>query len=747
MKRNILFPFVLFLMLLSHLVYAQVTQIGPFGGYINSISSDSQGRILAATYLGGIFRSLDNGKNWVKITNDTLRADYRSVAVNSTGDIFAGTDGFGMLRSTDDGVTWERIMNAFSSSTITTLAVKADRLFFGSFDGLFYSDDKGNTIKSVNGISTSIDIYSTAVKDNGDLFAGTYYSGAFRSTDNGANWTPINNGIEFNSYITMGFAFTSSGNILTTNGAKVYLSSDGGDNWNDLNAPTDNYLSVAVGSNDNILAAATSKIYRSTNGGTNWDTLSSWPLNTSNISNLFSSGGYIYAGTYGLGVYNSNDNGDTWNLNTNGMTNTHVNEIAGGPNGELYAATSHAGVFYSTNDGETWENRTNNLPGNWFTNVAVNPKTGTVFVAANFDYCYRSTDMGNTWGKMTTLGSTPVVTFEFNSAGEIYTGYFDRFYKSTDDGVTWIQKFPNASPISDIAVGINDYVYLATDGQGVFLSIDGGDNWDPINDGLDDLNIKHIESFNDTTSLKKNTGNCSDATCSTEDKIFEYNGTQWNLSQENIIVLSQFKTAATNGPTGEASLILTAALLYAKDPKCAWDILTDSHNKDEPLGGFAKFPKNNLNKKNESNFDSLEIFIGTNGGGIYKGTFTLTGIEDEKNIIPDKYVLEQNYPNPFNPNTKIRYSIPSSQNPLPEGARGGLVTLKVYDLLGREVATLVNEQQQPGNYEVTFDGSRLASGVYFYRLRAGNFVAAKKLNSDEIKSVHLVLIKLRVIEI
>ena len=721
MKRNYI---LLFLLLLTDLLFAQFDQVGPFGGLINSITSDNQGRILAATFLGGIFRSSDNGMKWINITNDTLKADYRSVAINSNGDIFAGTGGFGILRSTDDGVTWERIMNALSSSTITTLAVKAGRLFIGSFDGLYYSDDKGKSINTVNGISSSIDIYTIAVTDNGDLFTGTYYNGAFRSTDNGANWTPIDSGLTFNNLIVTGFAFSSSGNIITTNGTKVYLSSNNGDSWNDLNAPANNFLNVVIGTNDDILVDA---IYRTTNGGTNWDTLNSWPENVPYIKSLYSTGGFIFAGTAGVGVYNSTDEGDTWNLGITGMTNTHVNDIAGGPNGEIYAATSQAGLFYSSDDGETWENRTNNLPGNWFTNVAVNPKTGTVFVAANFDYCYRSTDMGNTWGKMTTLGSTPVVTFEFNSAGEIYTGYFDRFYKSTDDGVTWIQKFPNVSPISDIAVGLNDYVYLATDGQGVFLSIDGGDNWDPINDGLDDLNIKHIESFNDTTSLKKNTGNCSDATCSTEDKIFEYNGTQWNLSQENIIVLSQFKTAATNGPTGEASLILTAALLYAKDPKCAWDILTDSHNKDEPLGGFAKFPKNNLNKKNESNFDSLEIFIGTNGGGIYKGTFTLTGIEDEKNIIPDKYVLEQNYPNPFNPNTKIRYSIPSSQNPLPGGARGGLVTLKVYDLLGREVATLVNEQQQPGNYEVTFDGSKLSSGVYFYQLKTGSFIQTKKL--------------------
>jgi len=84
---------------------------------------------------------------------------------------------------------------------------------------------------------------------------------------------------------------------------------------------------------------------------------------------------------------------------------------------------------------------------------------------------------------------------------------------------------------------------------------------------------------------------------------------------------------------------------------------------------------------------------------------------------PEQFVLDQNYPNPFNPNTRIEFKVP----------RSGFVSLKVYDVLGREVVTLVNEELKPGSYERTFDGSGLANGVYFYRLRAGEFVDTKKL--------------------
>ncbi len=95
-----------------------------------------------------------------------------------------------------------------------------------------------------------------------------------------------------------------------------------------------------------------------------------------------------------------------------------------------------------------------------------------------------------------------------------------------------------------------------------------------------------------------------------------------------------------------------------------------------------------------------------------------TGIEDSRGEnIPEQFNLSQNYPNPFNPSTKINYQISTA----------GIVSLKVYDVLGKEVATLVNEEKPVGSYEVNFNASRLSSGMYLYRLKAGNFVETKKM--------------------
>ncbi len=119
--------------------------------------------------------------------------------------------------------------------------------------------------------------------------------------------------------------------------------------------------------------------------------------------------------------------------------------------------------------------------------------------------------------------------------------------------------------------------------------------------------------------------------------------------------------------------------------------------------------------------------------GIYKyrlkqidfdGTFNYSNeIEVEVDFTPKEFVLYQNYPNPFNPTTTIKYKIPS----VASGFSLSKVTLKVFDMLGNEVATLVNEYKQPGVYEVEFDASKLSSGIYFYQIHAESFNRTKKM--------------------
>ncbi len=133
---------------------------------------------------------------------------------------------------------------------------------------------------------------------------------------------------------------------------------------------------------------------------------------------------------------------------------------------------------------------------------------------------------------------------------------------------------------------------------------------------------------------------------------------------------------------------------------------------------------------NDWNTNNLKVAVyiqSSSGKEVYQSeiidynSFTVTGLEEENNL-PTEFALEQNYPNPFNPSTTIKYSIPAIKN-----RSAVAVRLKVYDVLGREVATLVNGKQAPGNYSATFNASGVPSGIYFYKLTAGNFSQVRKM--------------------
>jgi len=157
-----------------------------------------------------------------------------------------------------------------------------------------------------------------------------------------------------------------------------------------------------------------------------------------------------------------------------------------------------------------------------------------------------------------------------------------------------------------------------------------------------------------------------------------------------------------------------------------------------PSGGTGDYHLNSTSPAIDAGSDILAPAIDKDnkvrpqGNGFDVGCYEFTtsaGMEDE-NFLRKDFVLYQNYPNPFNPSTKIKYSIPSVT--LRQAQSDNWVTLKVYDILGNEVATLVNEYKPAGNYEVDFNshsdkGQNLSSGVYFYRLQAGSFVETKKM--------------------
>ena len=130
-----------------------------------------------------------------------------------------------------------------------------------------------------------------------------------------------------------------------------------------------------------------------------------------------------------------------------------------------------------------------------------------------------------------------------------------------------------------------------------------------------------------------------------------------------------------------------------------------------PLGDLNWYP--DAKALWEENQDMIEAHI----LALNETQISITGVESINLNIPTSYSLSQNYPNPFNTTTLIKFDVPQSD----------LVTLKVYDLLGQEVATLVNEEVDAGYHQVTFNASDLTTGIYFYTVNAGGFTMSKKM--------------------
>ena len=174
----------------------------------------------------------------------------------------------------------------------------------------------------------------------------------------------------------------------------------------------------------------------------------------------------------------------------------------------------------------------------------------------------------------------------------------------------------------------------------------------------------------------------------------------------NEIVLTVANVSETN-PATNVNIVLTrksSTLSFNKETETIEMI--EAKAEAEALFTFDINRNATVNKK-----DTIDFII-TDANGLMMSKsfiFSYTG--------PKEFKLEQNYPNPFNPTTTIQYQ-------LPQDAR---VTLKIYDILGSEVATLVNEEQEAGYKEVQFTGSNIASGMYVYRLQAGDFISTKKM--------------------
>jgi len=360
---------------------------------------------------------------------------------------------------------------------------------------------------------------------------------------------------------------------------------------------------------------------------------------------------------------------------------------------------------------------------------------------------FRSTDNGASW---TAVFSGIYVDALATSDTNIFAGTGGGVYRSTNNGTTWtVSGLTNLSPQ---ALAISDTnLFAGTYQSGVYRSTNNGSSWTAINNGLLGNALKITALFVSDTNLFAGTWGSS-AFRSTN------NGTTWTSANNGLTSnnVHAFTVSTTMGGNTNlfAGTYFGSGVYLSTDNGGNWTAVSTglTNSKVRALahfdmnifagtdsGGVFLSTNNGLswNAVNNGLTDFVvnallvygtNLFAGTDNGVWYCPVSKLiTDVEDQSNDIPSHFTLSQNYPNPFNPTTTIKYSIPLSE----------FVTLKIYDVLGNEVAILINEEQQAGNYEVEFsakggsasggNAAGLSSGIYFYKLQSGGFIETKKM--------------------
>ncbi len=652
---------------------------GPYGGSIFSICVLSTGDILCGTLGGGgIFRSASNGNSWNRTFTYPDFYAIESISQSSSGKIFAtGYMPFPILSSTNNGLSWQGSdVPAYSRSVTVT---PNGTIFAGTrYHGVWRSTDNGNNWSQSYSAGTE---YCYVYNDNqGNVFASVDW-GYVRTSDNGQTWQHINSML-----ISPAWTVTPSGTIFSGNYNGVYKSTNGGLNWTNVYNFGVIIWSLTCEPNGTIYCGGPyGTIYKSTNEGITWDKVFNlrppgW--NTFTGEALAYSNGYIYAGFGTIGMYRSSDHGNSWEKINEGILNSKITCMAVNQGNRVFAGTMD-GIQLTTNGGGTWEHK--GLQYSIINSIALKPN-GDILVSTGSDTAiYKSSNNGNSWVKFSDINCYKVFT---ERLPYIFVSVSGGIKRSSNDGLTW-DFFPiNMNAIPELYFLPNGDILAGT--LGIYRSTNNGANW-----------IKQDSLILGNSQISLICGTPSGDLLASSDKLYKSTNNGYNWS---VITDFGFKDLIST-PSGYLLGVRTnwEGVMISFDSGFTWNFINEGLITKRP-GMFCTDSAGN-------------VYFGTDGSSVYKTDETLLKINNVQNSVPLGYFLSQNYPNPFNPVTNLRFGIP----------KAGVVKILIYDVVGRQVSELVNQDLAAGTYDFDFDAGGLSSGVYFYRLTADGFTDVKKM--------------------
>lgn len=676
----------------------------------------------------GIYKSTDGGITWmIKYRVDSIYSGMDISFVNSTTG-FAGFTHGTILKTTDGGDSWQQIWIPDTTYSNTKIHFFDANLGFslatnGSSTKIYKTTDGGNTWTTTATIANSMeamDFYSPttgiATGSNGNLYYttdGVTWNKAPVPTFGGINYTRSDQwGLKFISSTTAvsgGWGSSAAGLQPT-----IFLkTTDSGATWTYMAQAAANLTYVNCNSiyfkdqlNGYAVGGSTNPgtvIFRTTDGGTNWVSIPTVAGFSAKIVMGYNNQ-VIISGADG-NIIISSDFGNSWTSTAkfpNG-TISSINII----NNDIYSC-GYDGTFFKSSDLGSTFNMSFMVSGNkclWSKGIYfLNENLG--YAASQFGQVLKTTNAGASWNQVKTDSLSNFINnsglyFINENIGFVVGNYgsnVDIIYKTTDGGGSWSNSqnkaFQNLNCIS-----FADAMHGAAGGNksSILYTTDQGTTWNPATvNAVDQLAINGINFYNGLNGIAVGTG----IFLKTAD-----GGATWN----EITFPSYLQSATISGICHDSSGTLYAVgktyCIKSTDSGNTWQNIMDSV--------FAAHTY--ITAMNSIALDKSGFIWIAHGKGIITNS-PVTGITKDQ-VEPLTFRLEQNYPNPFNPSTMISFTNPQN----------GFVTLKLFDILGREVRIMYKGEMAAGTHTINFNAGNLPSGNYIYYLQVNEKFISRKM--------------------
>ncbi|MBV6479504.1 MAG: Ycf48-like protein [Ignavibacteria bacterium] len=673
----------------------------PTGATLNSVDFWDRNTGYTCGKAGTVTKTTNGGLNWVllgQITSLNL-TDIECINLNTC--IVVGDSGY-IAKTTNGGLNWVVV-----PSGVPGILLDVD---FPTANTGYISGASGKVLKSTNGganwIAQNAGVSSTLfhvsfINPLKGAMAGI--NNIYTTTNGGNNWTIHHLGTFFDYFPSVQYLNDSTiyGLFLSFATTKVFISKNSGVSWDSftVNRVISNDLSRAFRFKDEttgFIVTQYGDIYKTLNSGVNWFRDTSFtPENPD--SDVFldintTEQNYFYAVGSGGVIVNTTNTGEHWQRQT-GVQETYNDVFFIGENTGY--TVGEKGILKKTTDaGYSW-NRIN-LNTSLGIKKIVFTDLNTGYLCGDSGLVMKTNNGGMNWKNQNTpAGDTGFTSLNFIDSNQGFIGTNNgSIYKTTNSGINWVHNFTTSyggGVFHDIDFYDETNGAVASD-IAIYLTTNSGESWNSTLFPFSVLNsIEYIDTliiisggFNSESPLIIKSTN---------------GGINWfNQSVSHIITSIQFldnNYGMLCGYNGKISKTTNGGLNWILLPGTATERLNSIYFVNSNTGysvGIAG-----------------QIIKTTNGG--------LSFINNNQTIKTDDYRLYQNYPNPFNPSTQIKYSLNKSST----------VMIKVHDISGREVNTILNQYKQPGVYIETFNAINLSSGIYFYTLYTdGLQVSTKK---------------------